>query len=152
MYDAEVTGVDTGEKLKNMKTIGYDEIIDYKKENFTKRGECYDLILDAKTSQPTWTYLKALKPKGKYVTVGGTAGNLILFGLTAGLISIITGKKFQLLALQPNQGLDYINQLYAEGKIKAVIDGPYAFHEIPQLIQYFGEGKHTGKVVINLSK
>lgn len=150
MYDAEVTGVDTGEKLNNMKTIGYDEVIDYKKENFTKRGERYDLILDAKTSQPTWNYLKALKPKGKYVTVGGTAGNLILFGLTSGLISILSGKKFLLLALQPNQELDTINQLYAEGKIKPSIDGPYAFKEIPRLIQYFGKGKHTGKVVVRL--
>jgi len=115
MYDAEVTGVDTGEKLQNMKAIGYDHIIDYKKENFTKRGNRYDLILDAKTSQPTWAYLKALKPKGKYITVGGTAGKLILFGLTGGLISLLTQKKFQLLALKPNQGLDIINQLYAEG-------------------------------------
>jgi NADPH:quinone reductase-like Zn-dependent oxidoreductase len=150
MYDAEVTGVDTGEKLKNMKAIGYDEVIDYKKENFTKMGEHYDLILDAKTSQPTWAYLKALKPKGKYVTVGGTAGNLILFGLSSGLLSVLTSKKFLLLALQPNQGLDTINQLYAEGKIKPTIDGPYKFEEIPRLIQYFGEGKHTGKVVIKI--
>ena len=149
MYDAEVTGVDTGEKL-HKKAIGYDEVIDYKKENFTKRIERYNLILDAKTSQPTWAYLKALKPEGKYVTVGGTAGNLILFGLTSGLLSAITRKKFLLLALQPNQELSYINQLYAEGKIKVVIDGPYAFEEIPRLIQYFGEGKHTGKVVIKL--
>jgi len=133
-----------------MKAIGYDEVIDYKKENFTKRIERYNLILDAKTSQPTWAYLKALKPEGKYVTVGGTAGNLILFGLTSGLLSAITRKKFLLLALQPNQELSYINQLYAEGKIKVVIDGPYAFEEIPRLIQYFGEGKHTGKVVIKL--
>ncbi len=150
MYDAKVTGVDTGEKLHNMKAIGYDEVIDYKKENFTKRSERYDLILDAKTSQPTWAYLKALKPEGKYVTVGGTAGNLILFGLTSRLLSAITRKKLLLLALQPNQGLSYINQLYAEGKIKPSIDGPYAFEEIPRLIQYFGEGKHTGKVVIKL--
>ncbi|ADR22324.1 NADPH:quinone reductase [Marivirga tractuosa] len=150
MYDAEVTGVDTGEKLHNMKAIGYDEVIDYKKENFTKRGERYDLILDAKTSQATWAYLKALKPKGKYVTVGGTAANLILFGLSSGLLSILTSKKFLLVALQPNQGLSYINQLYAEGKIKPSIDGPYVFEEIPRLIQYFGEGKHTGKVVIKL--
>jgi NADPH:quinone reductase-like Zn-dependent oxidoreductase len=152
MYDAEVTGVDTGEKLNNMKAIGYDYIIDYKKENFTKRGERYDLILDAKTSQPTWAYLKSLKPTGKYITVGGTAGKLLVFALTAGLISIFSRKKFKLLALQPNIGLTYINQLYAEGKIKPVIDGPYALDEIPRLIQYFGDGKHTGKVVIKLSK
>lgn len=150
MYDAEVTGVDTGEKLNNMKSIGFDHIIDYKKENFTKRSEHYDLILDAKTSQPTWAYVKALNPKGRYITVGGTAGKLIVFGLTGGLITLLTRKKFQLLALQPNRGLDIISQLYAEGKIKPYIDGPYAFEEIPRLIQYFGEGKHTGKVVIKL--
>ncbi|SMG51908.1 NADPH:quinone reductase [Marivirga sericea] len=150
MYDAEVMGVDTGEKLQNMKTIGYDEVIDYKKENFTKRDERYDLILDAKTSQATWSYAKALKPKGKYITVGGTAGNLILFGLSSGLVSLLTQKKFQLLALKPNQGLDVINKLYADGIIKPSIDGPYGLEEIPRLIQYFGEAKHTGKVVIKL--
>lgn len=149
-YDAEVTGVDTGEKLNNMKAIGYDHIIDYKKENFTKRGERYDLILDAKTSQSTWAYLKALEPKGKYISVGGTNGKLMQLAITKGLISGLTKKKCQILALQPNEGLDIINQLYAEGKIKPVIDGPYAFQEIPRLIQYFGEGKHTGKVVIRL--
>jgi NADPH:quinone reductase-like Zn-dependent oxidoreductase len=93
-----------------------------------------------------------LKPTGKYITVGGTAGKLLVFALTAGLISIFSRKKFKLLALQPNIGLTYINQLYAEGKIKPVIDGPYALDEIPRLIQYFGDGKHTGKVVIKLSK
>jgi NADPH:quinone reductase-like Zn-dependent oxidoreductase len=150
LYEAEVTGVDTGEKLQNMKAIGYNDVIDYKKENFTKRKERYDLILDAKTSQPTWAYLKALKPKGKYITVGGTAGKLLLFALTKGLISALSKKKFQLLALQPNKGLNYINKLYAEGKIKPVIDGPYTLKEFPRLLQYFGEGKHTGKVVIKI--
>ncbi len=150
LYGAEVSGVDTGEKLQNMKDLGYDHIIDYKKENFTKRKERYDLILDAKTFQPTWTYLKALKPKGKYITVGGTIGKLMHLAVTKGLISLFSNKKFHLLALQPNKGLTQINQLYTEGKIKPTIDGPYTLEEIPRLIQYFGEGKHTGKVVVKL--
>ena len=78
-----------------------------KKENFTKRGNRYDLILDAKTSQPTWAYLKALKPKGKYITVGGTAGKLILFGLTGGLISLLTQKKFQLFGPETQSRTGY---------------------------------------------
>ena len=54
------------------------------------------------------------------------------------------------MALKPNRDLEYINKLYAAGKIKPVIDGPYSLSEIPKAIQRFGEGKHKGKVVIAL--
>lgn len=150
LYDAEVTGVDTGEKLEKMAELGFDHIIDYKQTDFTQQDKQYDLILDPKTMKAPWAYLKALKPKGKYVTVGGHIERLIQLGLMKSIISLFTSKKLQILALQPNKDLSYINQLYEEGKVKPVLDGPYTLEEIPRLIQYFGEGKHTGKVVIKM--
>ncbi|MGB5386046.1 MAG: NAD(P)-dependent alcohol dehydrogenase [Eudoraea sp.] len=150
LYDAEVTGVDTGDKLKMMKELGFDYIIDYKKEDFTKNKQTYDLILDAKTTRSTFRYLRALKPCGKYVTVGGYLNRLIPILVLKPWISVFSNKRIHLVALKPNKDLEYINEIFATGKIKAVIDGPYELSALPGLIQYFGEGKHSGKVVIKL--
>jgi len=150
MYDAEVTGVDTGGKLNRMKALGFDHVIDYKKEDFSKNGQRYDLILDAKTSRPISAYLRVLQPNGKYVTVGGNIPRLLQLFLLKPLISIVSNKKMHVVNLKANKDLAYFNQLYEDGKIQPLIDGPYDLEEVPWAIQYFGEGKHTGKVVVKV--
>lgn len=150
LYDAEVTGVDTGYKLKMMKEIGFDHIIDYKKEDFTKIKQTYDLILDAKTTRSSFDYLRVLNPNGKYVTVGGYLNRLFPMLLLKPWISIFSKKRIHILALKPNKDLDYISDLFEAGKMRPIIDGPFNFSELPMAIQYFGEGKHSGKVVIKL--
>lgn len=149
-YGCEVSGVDAEEKLEMMQSIGFDHVIDYRKENFTKNGTHYDLILDCKTNQSAFACLRALKPKGKYVTVGGTPGSLISLLFWGKIVSLFSNKKLQILALKPNEGLEYIEELFTQNKMKCVMDGPYALEEIPRLIRYFGEGKHKGKVVIKM--
>ncbi|MBT8293382.1 MAG: NAD(P)-dependent alcohol dehydrogenase [Eudoraea sp.] len=148
LYDAEVTGVDTGDKLKMMTEIGFDHIIDYKKEDFTKNGQTYDLILDAKTTRSTFDYLRALSSKGKYVTVGGYLNRLFPMFLLKPWISIFSKKRIHIVALKPNKDLNYISELFEAGKIRPIIDGPFNLSELPEAIQYFGEGRHQGKVVI----
>jgi NADPH:quinone reductase-like Zn-dependent oxidoreductase len=144
MQEAEVTGVDSGDKLEMMKQLGFDHIIDYKKEDFTRNGQTYDLILDCKTSRSPSAHAKSLKPGGIYVTVGGTIPRLLQLA-----ISRLFGRtNMHILALKANRDLAYINELFEEGKIKTAIDGPYPFDEIPRLVQYFGEGKHQGKVIV----
>ena len=146
-----VTGVDSNEKLAMMKSLGYDHVIDYKKVNFTKTGEQYNLILDCKTNKSPFSYLRALKPSGIYVTIGGTPSSLISTLFWGKIFSIFTSKKLQILSLKPNEGLDEIAQLVIQNKISPEIDGPYLLEHTPRLIQYFGEGKHKGKVVIKVS-
>ena len=148
LYDAEVTGVDTGDKLKMMEEIGFDHIIDYKKEDFTKNGQKYDLILDAKTTRSTFDYLRALSSKGKYVTVGGYLNRLFPIFLLKPWISFFSKKRMHIVALKPNKDLNYISELFEAGKIRPVIDGPFNLSQLPEAIQYFGEGRHQGKVVI----
>ena len=150
LHDAEVTGVDTGDKLQMMLSMGFDQVIDYKKEDFTKNGQQYDLILDTKTNRSPFAYLPSLKPRGRYVTVGGSLVNLLLLFFAKGLISKYTGKYMNLLTLTPNKDLTYLNALFDEGKIFPVIDGPFSLAAVPHALQYFGEGKHTGKVVISI--
>ena len=150
LYSTEVTGVDTGDKLNMMKSIGFDHIIDYRKEDFTKNGQRYDLILDAKTNRSTFAYLRSLNPNGRYVTVGGTTSRLLQAFFLGPLIRLYSKKSIKIVALKPNKDLDYMKELFEAGKIKPVIDGPYKLNEVPEAIRYFGEGKHKGKVVITL--
>ncbi len=152
LYNAEVTGVDTGEKLKAMKTQGFDHVIDYKKVDFTKRDQKYDLILDCKTNRSLWKFLKVLKPEGKYVTIGGNSGKLLQMLYMNPILKLFSKKRMHMLMLRANKDLEYINQLYEEKKINCVIDGPYTFDKIPWAIQRFGNGLHHGKIVISVAQ
>jgi len=149
-YGVEVTGVDSGEKLDLMKSLGYDRVMDYKKVDFTDTGEKYDLILDAKTNRSVFKYARSLKNNGRYVTVGGVMFRLLEIVLLGWLLSFFSGKKLSVLFHEPNKGLDRISELVEKGELSPVIDGPYEFEKIPELIQYFGEGRHLGKIVVEI--
>lgn len=148
-YNATVAGVDTGEKLKTMQDLGFDEVIDYKTTDFTRAGKRYDLILDAKTTRSPFAYLRALKPGGTYVTIGGHVDKFLQVLLFKWLIKLFYKKRVCMLALNANHGIEYIIDLYNNGKLKPVIDGPYPLAQTAEAIQKFGEGRHHGKVVIN---
>jgi len=151
LYNVDVTGVDTGEKLKAMKTQGFDNIIDYKKEDFTKSDQRYDLILDCKTNRSLWKYLNVLEPEGKYVSIGGRSSNLLQMLYMSPILKLFSKKRLHMVMLKANKDLEYINQLYVDNKINCVIDGPYPFDKIPWAIQRFGDGLHNGKIVISVN-
>ncbi|MDZ7766050.1 MAG: NAD(P)-dependent alcohol dehydrogenase [Melioribacteraceae bacterium] len=151
-YGVKVTGVDSAEKLDLMKSLGYDSVMDYKKVDFTDTGEKYDLILDTKSNRSVFKYARSLKKDGTYITVGGSMYRLFEIALLGSLISLFTSKKLSVLIHKPNKGLDQISKLVEKGQIRPVVDGPYGFDKIPELIQYFGEGKHLGKIVVEIEK
>ena len=145
-YDTEVTGVDTGDKLNMMKSLGFDQVIDYKKQDFADTGKRYNLILDAKSTRPPASCKKAMTEDGIYVTVGGKLINLVqvFFAKTFG------ASNMQIVPLKQNKDLAMINQLYETGQLRPILDGPYEFHEIPKLLDYFGKGHHQGKLVVSI--
>ena len=145
-YQAYVSGIDAAGKLERMKSLGFDQVYDYRKFNFTESDEQYDLILDAKTTYSPSRLARALKPGGKYVTVGGALNRL----LQVYLVQKFGKKNMHLVALKPNKDLAQIGKLYQDGMLKPEIDGPYTMQEIPKLLEYFGAGKHTGKVVVSM--
>ena len=148
LYGVEVTGVDNTGKLDMLRSMGFDHVIDYTKEDFTKNGKCYDLILDVKTNRSMFDYARALSCNGVYVTVGGSTARLLQALLLAPLIRIIYKKYIRIVALKTNKDLAYMNKLFESGKVKPVIDGPYKLVEVPEAFRLFGKGKHKGKVVI----
>lgn len=150
LYDVEKTGVDSTSKLEIMRSLGYDHVIDYTRENFTRNGRQYDLILDVKTNRSIFAYARALRRNGIYVTVGGSMMRLLQALILAPWISMIFKKKIRIVALKPNKDLAYMNELFEAGKIKPVIDRSYTLSQVPDAFRRFDEGAHRGKIVITV--
>lgn len=150
LYGVEVTGVDSSGKLDMMRSMGFDHVIDYEKEDFTKNEKHYDLILDNKMNRSIFDYKRALSPNGIYVTAGGSMARLLQAFLLGRFITMFSKKKICIVALKPNKDLAYMNELFEAGKITSVIDGHYKLSEVPEALRYFGEGNHKGKVVITV--
>jgi NADPH:quinone reductase-like Zn-dependent oxidoreductase len=146
----EVTGVDHQEKLDMLRSLGAAHVIDYTREDFTRSGQRYDLILDVKTSRSILDCARALSSRGVYVTVGGSTARLLQALLLGPWIAMTTGKRVRLLVLKPNEGLADMKELFESGKVVPVIDGPYELSEVPRAFRHFGEGRHKGKVVITI--
>lgn len=146
----DITGVDSADKFDMMHSVGFAQTIDYTQVDFTESQQQYDLILDTKTNRSIFKYLRVLRVQGTYVTVGGSALRLLQALFLRPIIRLFTRKDVRIVSLKPNKDLAYVNELFEAGKIKPVIDGFHQLSDIPRLIQYFGEGKHKGKVVIDL--
>lgn len=149
---AGVTGVDSTGKLDLMRSLGADSVIDYTREDFTRSGQRYDLILDAQAHHTFFDYQRALKPGGVFVFVGGSIALAFLLLLLGPLISRLSNKKMLILLHKPNIGLVEINEFYAAGKVKPIIDKRFSLSEVPAALRYFGEGKCKGKIVISMEE
>jgi NADPH:quinone reductase-like Zn-dependent oxidoreductase len=148
---AEVTGVDNSEKLKFMRSLGADHVIDYTQDDFTRNGRTYDLILDLAAHRPAFAYKGSLMPGGRYLYVGGSVATLLQVLLIGPVIGRTEGKKIRLLAVrQGAQHLAPIVELCQAGKLATVIDRRYQLNEVAEALRYLGEGHAKGKVVVIL--
>ncbi len=148
---AEVTGVDNAIKLDFMRSLGADHVIDYNRENFTKSGKLYDLILDLIAHRSVFTCQRALLPNGTYFFVGGSVAVIFQALLLGPFIKRTSAKNMRILAVPQNRkDLISITELCEVGKIVPVIDKRYSLSEVPEALQYVVEGRAKGKVVITL--
>jgi NADPH:quinone reductase-like Zn-dependent oxidoreductase len=150
-FGTEVTAVCSTGKLDTARSLGADHAIDYTREDFTRSGLHYDLILGANAYHSIFDYRRALSPNGIYVTAGGNASFLgMLQGMLLGpLLSLIGHKRTRgFIANMNSKDLDLLKDLLEAGKIAPVIDRRYPFSELAEAIRYLEEGHARGKVVI----
>lgn len=148
---AEVTAVDSPGKLEFLRSLGADHVIDYTRQDFTRTGEQYDLILDLVAHHSVFSLPRALKPDGRYYFVGGSVARLFQILFIGPWLGRKAGKKIRLLAVQPNaKDLLSIAEMCEAGKIVPAIDRRFALSEVPQALQYLGEGRTRGKIVITM--
>jgi len=153
-FGAEVTGVDSTRKLDMLRSIGADHVIDYTKEDFTKSGQRYDLILDVVAYRSIFAYKRALSPKGIYVFVGGSMAAIFQTFFLGPLISMTGSKKMGAVMWKPNKKEDlvFLKELFEAGKVVPVIDRRYPLSEVPEALRYLEEEPHLGKVVITVEQ
>lgn len=147
---AHVTGVDNGEKLDFMRSVGADEVIDYRDQDFTRAGT-YDLVLDLVARRSVFAYHRALARGGRYRCVGGTTRTLVRL-LTAGtVVGGLTGRRMGVLAVKSGPAhFTPLADLCTAGEIRIHIDRRFALDETPEALAYVGAGHSLGKVVIEV--
>jgi NADPH:quinone reductase-like Zn-dependent oxidoreductase len=152
---AEVTGVCSTRNVEMVRSLGADHVIDYSKEDFTKSGQSYDLIVDVVGSRSLSESRSVLKPKGIFVIVGGPSGDPWIGPLAgpikAKLMSPFVSQEliFFIAELNP-EDLTLLRDLMQAGKVTPVIDKRYKLSEAPAAVAYLEEGHARGKVVINM--
>ena len=151
LIGAEVTGVDNSRKLDFVRSLGADHVVDYTREDFTRLGKSYHLILDLIANRSIFSSLRALKPNGTYFFVGGSVFVLFQILILGPLIRRFTGKNIQLLIVpQSRSGLLGIMELCSSKEIVPVIDRTFSFSEASEAFRYVLEGRSKGKVVISM--
>lgn len=151
-FGAHVTGVDSTVKLEMMRSLGAEHVVDFTKEDFTKREEHYDLILDLMGYHSFFDYKRSLSPGGIFLLVGGSSALIFKTALLGPLISMTGSKKMGILLHKQNKGMDHMVELFETRKVVPVIDRRYPLSEVPEAMRYFGSGKLVGKVVITIGE
>jgi NADPH:quinone reductase-like Zn-dependent oxidoreductase len=148
---AEVTGVCSTAKVDFVRSLGADHVIDYVKVDYTATGERYDWILDTDSHHSILRVRRALRPKGVYVTLGGTSLPIVAGLILGPLVSLASDKWAGLMLWwKPFNRADLatITELIRAGKVKPVIDRRFPLSEVVEAIKYVDQGHPRGKVVI----
>jgi NADPH:quinone reductase-like Zn-dependent oxidoreductase len=150
-FGAEVTAVCSTNNVDMAHSLGADHVIDYTREDFTRNGQRYDLILAANGYHPISDYKRALSPDGIYVMTGGSMTQLSQTMFLGPWMSMTGNRKMINLMAKPNkQDLAFIKDLLEAGKVVPVIDRRVPLSEVPEALRYLKEGHARGKVVITV--
>ncbi|KON68583.1 NADPH:quinone oxidoreductase [Peribacillus butanolivorans] len=146
-FGADVTGVCSTTNLELVKSLGADQVIDYTREDFSSKGETYDVIFEAVDKSSFSACMKSLKKDGTYINV-----TVPLPGVRMLWTKLTSNRKLILGQNSPenSEALNFLKELVETGKLKVVIDRYYAFEEIVEAHRYVEKGHKKGNVVITV--
>jgi NADPH:quinone reductase-like Zn-dependent oxidoreductase len=155
---AKVAAVCGPRNVELVRSIGADEVFDYRTEDFTRSGQRYDLMLDIAGGRPIGACRRVLTGKGTLVAVGGPAGRWIqpVGHVAATLIrGPFVSQRMALASVvagQPQrQHLATLAGLIDGGQVTPVIDRRYGFDDLPAALAYQEQGHSAGKVVVTVT-
>jgi NADPH:quinone reductase-like Zn-dependent oxidoreductase len=150
---AEVTAVCSTGKVEMVRSLGADHVIDYTKEDFTRNGLKYDVILAVNGYHPIAAYKRCLTPKGMYIMAGGTAAQIFEAVLLGPVVSERAGRKLGAVSAKINQkDLAVLKEMLEAGQLTPVIDRVYPLRETAEALRYLGQGHARGKIVISMQQ
>lgn len=148
-YGADVTGVDSGGKLDMLRSIGADHVIDYKREDYTKNGQKYDVIMDTIGGSKFAGSVRSLNENGTYLNVNPKMIHRLQMALNKGR----SNKKFlSWEGSYTTKNLLRLKEFIEAGAIKPVIDRTYPMEQIAEAHRYVETDQKKGNVVITIAK
>jgi NADPH:quinone reductase-like Zn-dependent oxidoreductase len=151
---ARVTGVCSAAKADLVRSIGADDVIDYRTDDFADGRRRYDVILDTAGGRSLSDLRRALTPKGTLVIVGGEdVGNWLGMRnqLRAAAVSPFVGQKLGFfIAKQRSEDLEELRKLLESGAVTPAVDKTFPLDEVPDAIRYLRDGRARGKIVVTL--
>ena len=149
---AHVTGVDNAGKLDHMRSLGADEVIDYRTDDFTSHGP-FDLVLDLVAHRSVRDCRRALAPGGRYWCVGGPARTILNVLVAGAVVGRLSGRRIGLLAVKPGPAqFGPLAQRCAAGEVEIRVDRTFTLDEVPEALAHVGEGRALGKVVVEVTR
>jgi NADPH:quinone reductase-like Zn-dependent oxidoreductase len=153
-FGARVTGVCSTANLELVKSLGADEVIDYTKEDFSRAGRVYDVVVETVGKAGYSRCVKSLKRGGPLVliTLSGGLGSILGDVVRQQWISITGAAKIIGGVTRPAPGdLAFLKGLIEAGELRTVIDKRYSLDEIAEAFRYAEAGHKKGHVVINIA-
>lgn len=150
---AHVTAVDHAGKLGFMRSLGADEVIDHRSEDFTRHGAEYDVIVDPVGHRSVLGVRRALARGGRYHFIGGPLPRLFRVITVGSVAGLLTGRRIGLLAVKP--GPDHfapVADLCSSGEVTVRIDRRFTLDEVPEAIAAVGAGQICGKAVVEVGE
>lgn len=148
---AHVIGVDNAGKLEFMRSLGADEVIDYRSQDFTRIEPCV-LVLDLVAHRSVFAYRRALARGGRYLCVGGSVRALLRVVTIGAILGRLTGRRLGLLVVKQGPAhFEPFAEQCVSGDVDIHIDGTFGLDEVPQALAHVGEGRALGKVVIEVA-
>ena len=152
----EVTAVCSTRNVDLARSLGADRVIDYSREDFTKSGDRYDVLVNVNGDAPWSASKRVLTPSSRFVLVGAPRGTRLLGPMShvirVKLGSLLGGPKVVWFLAQVNKAdMETLRELLASGQMRSVIDRRYDLSEIVDAFRYIGEGHARGKIVLGVT-
>ncbi len=153
-FGADVTAVCSTKNVEHARALGADHVIDYTKEDFTRNGKKYDLLLNVNGGRSWADYKRALKPDATFVLIGGPKTELIgpLSLLVKMKVAMLgASQKFVFFTAQFNRAdMQTLKELIESGKVKPFVEKAYPMTRIVDAMTHLGTGHAKGKIVVTM--
>jgi NADPH:quinone reductase-like Zn-dependent oxidoreductase len=145
---ADVTGVCSTGNVELVRSLGANQVIDYTRDDFTKNGETYDVIIDTAGTAPFSRSAGSLTARGRLLLVLGGLPDM----LQVPWVALTSRKKIVAgPAAERAEDVRFLAELAVAGAYRPVIDRRYPFEQIAEAHRYVDKGHKRGNVVITLT-
>ncbi|MCU1572150.1 MAG: NADPH:quinone reductase [Micrococcaceae bacterium] len=156
LYGAEVTGVCSTAKADLVRSLGADDVLDYRVDDFADGTQLFDLILDIGGNPPLSRLRRALARGGRAIIVGGESGGKWTGGfgrsLRAPLFSLFVRERLSPLASKERASdLERLRTLIEAGQVTPSVDRIYELHDVPKAMRQLEAGLVRGKIAISVA-